>query len=355
MTADQPAPGSPAPSPPGTGKQLGFFTRLLDDAPPAERYRLALEQIERAEAFGYDAVAVAQHHFDGAEGGLPAPLPFLAHAAARTERVRLTTGVITLALENPVRVAEDAAVLDALSGGRLELGFASGGSPAAFATLGLDFADRREIFERNLATVERSLAGGPVTSEESGPLLYPPAAGLAERIWIATFSLPWAVEAGRRGHGLMLSRTQPRPEDAPDAPLAEIQNPLIDAYLEHLPAGATPRISVARSVFVADDAARARDLALAGLRRAPFVAKTLGADPSSAPLEALLAATDAHTGSPDDVRETLTADSAVARATHLSFQVHSIDPPHQDILRSIELIATDVAPHLGWTPSGGPS
>ncbi|WP_147915656.1 putative FMN-dependent luciferase-like monooxygenase [Ruania zhangjianzhongii] len=334
-------------------KQLGFFTRLLDDVPPAERYRLALEQITRAEAAGYDAIAVAQHHFDAAEGGLPSPLPFLAYAAAHTSRVRLTTGVVTLALESPVRVAEDAVVLDALSGGRLELGFASGGSPGAFTALGLDFADRREIFEANLATVQRGLAGEPVTGTEGGPLLYPPGGTLAQRIWIATFSLPWAIEAGRRGHGLMLSRTQPRPEDTPDAPLADLQNPLIDAYLEHLPAGATPRISVARSVFVAEDGEHARDLALAGLRRAPFVAKTLGTDPAQAPLERLLAATDAHTGDPADVRATLAADTALARATHLSFQVHSIDPPHQDVLRSIDLIATEVAPHLGWSPSGG--
>ncbi len=335
-------------------RHLGFFTRLLDDAPPAERYRLALEQIERAEAAGYDAVAVAQHHFDGTEGGLPAPLPFLAHAAARTSRVRLTTGVVTLALESPLRVAEDAVVLDALSGGRLELGFASGGSPAAFAALGLDFADRREIFETNLATVERALAGGPVTGEPGGLLLYPPGGTLGQRIWIATFSLPWAIEAGRRGHGLMLSRTQPRPDDARDASLAEVQNPLIDAYTEHLPAGVPPRISVARSVLVAEDGDRARALATAGLRRAPFVAKTLGTNPAEASLEELLAATDAHAGTPEDVRATLAADTALARATHLSFQVHSMDPPHQDVLRSIDLIATDVAPHLGWAPAGGP-
>jgi len=335
-------------------RQLGFFTRLLDDAPPAERYRLALEQIERAEAAGYDAIAVAQHHFDGTEGGLPAPLPFLAHAAARTSRVQLTTGVVTLALENALRVAEDAVVLDALSGGRLQLGFASGGSPTAFAALGLDFAARREIFETHLAAVERALAGGPVTGEEGGPLLYPPGGTLGQRIWIATFSLPWAIEAGRRGHGLMLSRTQPRPADAPEASLAELQNPLIDAYLEHLPAGVPPRISVARSVFVAEDGDRARTLAAAGLRRAPFVAKTLGTDPADAPLATLLAATDAHTGDPDDVRATLAVDTALARATHLSFQVHSMDPPHQDVLRSIDLVATDVAPHLGWAPAGGP-
>ncbi|MEE6280481.1 putative FMN-dependent luciferase-like monooxygenase [Georgenia sunbinii] len=327
-----------------TRQQLGFFTRVLDAAPPAERYALALEQIRHAETEGYDAVAVAQHHLDGDEGGLPAPLVFLGHAAAVTSRVRLTTGVITLALEDPVRVAEDAIVLDHLSGGRLELGFASGGSPAAFATFGLDFADRRDLFARKLDTLEAALAGVELAG---GRALYPPPGTLAERLWIATFSEPWAVEAGRRGHGLMLSRTQPRPEGEPDLPLGALQDRLIDAYLEHLPAGATPRISVARSVFVADDGARALELAGTGLRRvAPFVAATSGRDAAALTAAELVTATDSHVGQPAAVRETLAADSAVARATHLSFQVHSIDPPHADVLRSIELVAREVAPAL---------
>ncbi|MFD2351879.1 LLM class flavin-dependent oxidoreductase [Nonomuraea ferruginea] len=97
--------------------RLGFFTRLLDDVPPGERYRLAAEQIRHAEAAGFDTAWVAQHHFDGDEGGLPAPLVFLGHVAATTSRIRLGTGIITLPLEHPVRVAEDTAVLDQLTGG----------------------------------------------------------------------------------------------------------------------------------------------------------------------------------------------------------------------------------------------
>src|SRR6185295_7783005 len=93
-------------------KRLGFFTRLLDAAPPAERYRLAAEQIRHAEKAGLDSAWIAQHHFHEAEGGLPAPFAFLGFVAAQTSRIRLGTGIVTLPLENPVRVAEDAAVLD---------------------------------------------------------------------------------------------------------------------------------------------------------------------------------------------------------------------------------------------------
>src|SRR5258708_10821864 len=119
-------------------QRLAFFTRLLDAAPAAERYRLAAEQIAHAERFGYDTAWVAQHHFHEHEGGLPSPFVFLGHLAARTSKIRLGTGIITLPLELPVRVAEDAIVLDLISGGRLELGVGHGGNPTALAAFGLD-------------------------------------------------------------------------------------------------------------------------------------------------------------------------------------------------------------------------
>ena len=63
--------------------RLGFFTRLLDQADAAERYRLAIAQIVHAERCGFDSAWVAQHHFHEDEGGLPAPFVFLAQAAAQ--------------------------------------------------------------------------------------------------------------------------------------------------------------------------------------------------------------------------------------------------------------------------------
>jgi len=103
---------------PLTLQRLGFFTRLLDAADAAERYRLATAQIQHAEAEGFDSAWIAQHHFHEQEGGLPSPFVFLAQVAARTCRIRLGTGIVTLPLELPIRVAEDAAVLDLLCGGR---------------------------------------------------------------------------------------------------------------------------------------------------------------------------------------------------------------------------------------------
>ena len=77
-------------------KRLGYFSRLLDDVPAGERYRLVTEQIVHAEALGFDSAWVAQHHFHENEGGLPSPLVFLAHVAQRAQRIRLGTGVVTL-------------------------------------------------------------------------------------------------------------------------------------------------------------------------------------------------------------------------------------------------------------------
>jgi putative FMN-dependent luciferase-like monooxygenase len=327
-------------------KRLGFFTRLLDDAPPAERYRLATEQIEHAEKAGLDSAWIAQHHFHEREGGLPAPFAFLGFVAARTSRIRLGTGIVTLPLENPVRVAEDAAVLDFMSDGRFELGVGTGGNPSAFAAFGLDSAERNAIFARNLDIVRTALAGRPLVG---GDTLYPSRPQLCDRIWQATFSVSGGARAGKAGDGLLLSRTQPRSREAPRATLADIQHPIIDAYLAALPRGTEPRIMASRSVFAAEDREAALRLAGIGLRRAlPGFLAGGHLQPGDA-LTDLIRAFDTHVGTPDDVIASLRADSTLERVTDLVFQVHSVDPPHSYILRSIELVADKVAPALGWT------
>jgi putative FMN-dependent luciferase-like monooxygenase len=327
-------------------KRLGFFTRLLDDVGPAERYRLAAEQISHAETAGLDSAWIAQHHFHEAEGGLPAPFAFLGFVAAQTSRIRLGTGIVTLPLENPVRVAEDAAVLDLLSNGRFELGVGTGGNPSAFAAFGLDSGERAEIFARNLDIVRNALAGRPLAG---GDTLYPARPQLCGRIWQATFSVSGGTRAGKAGDGLLLSRTQPRPREAPHASLAEMQHPIIDAYLDALPSGCEPRIMASRSVFAADDREEALNLAGIGLRRArdQFIAG--GHAPPGDALADMIAAFDVHVGTPSEIIASLRADSTLARVTDLVFQAHSIDPPHPFILRSIELIAETVAAALGWT------
>lgn len=333
-------------------KRLGFFTRLLDEAPAAERYRFAVEQIVRAEQAGLDSAWIAQHHFHEREGGLPSPFAFLGYVAARTSRIRLGTGIVTLPLENAIRVAEDAAVLDLICDGRFELGVGTGGNPSAFVAFGLDSARRNEIFAQNLDIVRTALLGKALAG---GDTLYPQRPELDKRIWQATFSAAGGARAGKAGDGLLLSRTQPRAKEAPQATLAEIQNPIIDAYLEALPRGCDPRIMASRSVFVADDRDEAMHLADIGLRRAlPQFLKGGHANPGES-LEEMIAAFDTHVGHVGDVIASLASDAALERVTDLVFQVHSVDAPHPYVLRSIDLVAEKVAPALGWTRASAAS
>jgi hypothetical protein len=155
----------------------------------------------------------------------------------------------------------------------------------------------------------------------------------------------------------MLSRTQPRPDHAPKLSLSEIQNPIIDAYLAALPAGRAPRILGSRTLLVADRREDALRWAETGLRRLAVRHAHASAGPSrvdpQAPLERLIEAYDVHLGTPEEVIASLQADTALARTTDLVFQVHSIDPPHAAILRSLELTARIVAPALGWSGAAG--
>jgi putative FMN-dependent luciferase-like monooxygenase len=327
-------------------RRLGFFTRLLDQVEPAERYRLATAQIIHAERLGFDSAWIAQHHFHEDEGGLPAPFVFLAQVAAQTSRIRLGTAIVTLPLELPIRVAEDSAVLDLMCGGRLEVGVGGGGNLSSYATFGQDSAERARLLAGHLQVLRDAWAGRPLPGGKDR--LYPVSPGLVERVWQATFTIDGARRAGAAGDGLMLSRTQPRPADAPDLPLTELQNPMIDAYLAALPEGREPRILASRTVFVADDADEAQRLAEVGLGRHRARLVRLGRATGDGSLPAMIAAMDVHLGTVDQVVASLKTDSALARSTDLAVQVHSIDPPHPFILRSIELVAEVVAPALGW-------
>ncbi|MBU6519905.1 putative FMN-dependent luciferase-like monooxygenase [Pantoea sp. B270] len=327
-----------------TRKRIGFFTRLLDDTTAQQRYRLATEQIQHAERCGLDSAWIAQHHFHEKEGGLPSPLVFLAHVAAHTRHIRLGTGIITLPLENALRVAEDAAVLDLLSDGRLEVGLGSGGTPTSFLPFGLTSEQRAGVFADQLHTLLSAWRGDTLAHPDNH--LYPPAPTLAQRVWIATFSVAGATRAGQAGHGLMLSRTQPRPAGHPDLSLQQLQNPMIDAYLAALPSGVAPRILASRTAFVADSNDYARRLAAPGLQRQAEQFRKAGHDITGSTLESHARQLDAHIGDADAVLASLLADSTLTRATDITFQVHSIDPPHADTLRSVALIAEHIAPTL---------
>src|SRR5262249_7204069 len=171
-------------SPTRPKQRLGFFTRLLDQTTPAERYRLATEQITHAERLGFDSAWVAQHHFHEIEGGLPAPFVFLAQVAARTSRIQIGTAIITLPLELPIRVAEDASVLDIMSGGRLEVGVAPGGNLSSYTAFGLDSKDRHTLMVHHLDLMRDAWTGRVLPRRGR---LYPMEPRPAHPLWPAAF------------------------------------------------------------------------------------------------------------------------------------------------------------------------
>src|SRR6185295_2661086 len=234
---------------------------------------------------------------------------------------------------------------------RLEVGVGPGGNLSAYQAFGRDSAARTELLVRHHRVLLDAWAG---RSLPGGDRLYPPNPGLVDRVWQATFNVDGARRAGAAGDGLMLSRTQPRPAGAPHLSLPDIQDPMIDAYLEALPRGRAPRILASRTVFVADDRNEAIRLAETGLARQheryAAIGRAVFVDGMS--VHDQIAAMDIHIGDPDDVIGSLRADTVVARATDLTVQSHSIDPPHPFILRSIELVAEVVAPALGWMRTG---
>ncbi len=337
----------------GHTARLGFFTRVLDDADPAERYRLALEQIGAAERFGFDTAWVAQHHFHGDEGGLPSPFVLLAQAAAQTSRIVLGTGIVTLPLEAPLRVAEDAAVLSLLSGGRFELGIGSGGTPSSFPPFGHDPKDRPEIFARHIAQLVSALRGDVLTTD--GGALHPPAPALLDTLWEATFSADGAARIGESGFGLMLSKSQPHTAGSGFAALSDSQRSLVDAYRGALPEGVRPRVFGSRNLVVVDDEATATALVRRGIERSLPAARAFGIQiPAGASDDELRALFDLHVGAPERVIEELRQDRVLLEATDLVFQAHPVDPPHDVLVRSLELIAGVVAPALGWSPRHTP-
>src|SRR5690625_3432750 len=229
--------------------RIGDFTRLLEDGTATQRYNWALQQVRQAERYGFSTAWIAQHHFDADEGGLPTPWPLLGAAAQATQHIRLGTAVVTLPHENAVRTAEDAAVVDIISGHRFEFGIAPGASAANLNALGYANTDARALFNEKLPVLRDTLAGKPLG--DAGLVVQPLSQGLNDRIWQATFSANGATRAARAGDGLMLSRIQPGSQVG--QVVGDLQMPIIDTYHKELPAGATPRILASRTAVVIDE------------------------------------------------------------------------------------------------------
>src|SRR4029077_19303752 len=130
-------------------------------------YRGIIEQVEFAERIGIDYVWLVEHHFVRHGGLFPANYAFLSYLAARTRRIRLRTGAPGLPLNDPVRVAEQAATLDQLSQGRFDFGVGRGFIRDEFEAFGIDMKESRERVEEGVALVKQPWAGRTLKSREN--------------------------------------------------------------------------------------------------------------------------------------------------------------------------------------------
>ena len=141
---------------------IGLFFLMQRDEQWSEQavYDSALEQMLAAEPLGYHSVWIAEHHFND-YGLCPAPPVLAAYVAARTTALRLGMGVSLLPLHHPVDLAESLAVLDVVSGGRLDVGLGRGGTLQDYQTFQSDRADARARVEEGVALIQQSWSGAP--------------------------------------------------------------------------------------------------------------------------------------------------------------------------------------------------
>ena len=138
---------------------LQFDMRVPDlGTSPAKIYGAALEMSEYADQNGFDLVWTMEHHA-APDGYLPSPLTLAAAVAARTRRIRLFAGIVILPLHDPVRVAEEIAVVDLISNGRLEVAFGAGYVPREFQMFKRDIHARARSIEQGVPIIQRALAG----------------------------------------------------------------------------------------------------------------------------------------------------------------------------------------------------
>ncbi|MGH2739722.1 MAG: LLM class flavin-dependent oxidoreductase [Actinomycetota bacterium] len=193
---------------------LGLFTGQI---PPgsghtfAREYQDVVELARLAESLSFDSVWVSEHH-GASDGYLPSLLPMLAAVASATERVRLGTGVMLTPFHHPIRLAEDAAVVDQLSGGRLILGLALGWREEEFRMFGIPIEERLRRTTETIQILRLAWAGGRFSHDgrifrfDDISVTPPPAQIGGPPIYLGGFAEAAVRRAGRIADGYIRSR-----------------------------------------------------------------------------------------------------------------------------------------------------
>lgn len=196
------------------GLMFSFRNPAAWRRPFVDVYRDELDLVTYAEELGFDTIWLTEHHFAD-DGYSPSIIPLAAAIAARTQRVRIGFNLLLLPLHNAIRVAEDIATLDVLSGGRIDVGLGQGYARHEFDGYGIDRGERLRRFVEGLDVLhglwtEDTFSYRGEHYVIDGARLQPkPVQSPTPPLWIGATSLPGVRRAGRRGANL-LGLTNPR-------------------------------------------------------------------------------------------------------------------------------------------------
>lgn len=317
---------------------------------PSERLRKLVEQIEYADKVGLDLFGIGEHHRK--EFLDSAPTVILGAAAARTERIRLTSAVTVLGASDPVRLFQEFATLDLLSQGRAEMVVGRGSFVEAFPLFGLRLEDYDSLFAEKLDLLlkirdnEHVQWSGEHRPALSGEGIYPRPMQHPLPIWIGVGGTPESfVRAGQLGLPLMVAII------GGETPSFK---PLIDLYRESgRQAGYSDdqlKVGVHSLGYVADSTRQAADDFYPGYARTMTeIGKERGwpkmtrghFDAQLGPQGALII------GDPDEVIQKIIRHSkSLGGISRITFMMNPALLPHEKLMRATELIGTHVAPAL---------
>ena len=336
--------------PPGVAlDRLGFLTiGLFDGDDPGPGHQTTLEVIELGERLGFDSAWVRHRHL---QYGISSPVAVLAAASQRTTRIELGTAVIPLGWENPLRLAEDLATVDVLSGGRLNPGV-SVGPPRHFdevkAALYPDAAELEDFSYERVSRLLRLVGGEPASTfqgtegiEQFSDRVQPHSPGLRGRMWYGGASLASARWAGQHGMNFLTSSVI-RAEESED--FAAVQQSQVRAFRAAHPAGAAARVSQGLVVIPTDSATPAQ--------RAKYQAYVEARTPRTARPQGparMMFAPDLL-GSSGQIAEALYAHAGFREVREVAFALpFSFD--HEDYVQILSDLAGKLGPALGWRPA----
>jgi alkanesulfonate monooxygenase SsuD/methylene tetrahydromethanopterin reductase-like flavin-dependent oxidoreductase (luciferase family) len=329
--------------------ELGLYSfgEMTPDGPtPRERLEQTLEEIALADRLGLDVFAIGEQ-YDQPPFAVCAPIVVLSMAAARTERIRLTSGVTVLGAADPVRVFQEYATLDLLSGGRAEIVAGRGSSAQAHELYGNDlqhydeaFAEKLELLLR-LRADERVTWSGRFRSALHDQAIYPRPLQDPLPVWVGVGGDPGsAARAGALGLPMGLAIIGGNPEGF--VPFAELHRRSA-AQAGH----ARPALSINSHGLIAETAREARDEARPGfLRLANWFRRHRGApEATERDFERAVSLHGADfIGAPQDIVDKIVFQHEHFGHDRFLMKMNVGGVSHAAIMRSIELYANVVAP-----------